>query len=153
MSRRPDSESWIRARRASDPVEDAVARWLIGRGYRVDRSVGERRDYDLRAERRFEVKADLRAPFTKRVALEFEYAGEPSGIFATGADILTMVVGCDAFSGPMRTWRDIASEPRWKRVAAGDDDKARIVLVDEAYLRARSDLLQRVRLDIAPDPR
>jgi hypothetical protein len=132
--KRPDSPSWKAAKAAGDEAELLVAREFGLRGFDCHRTIGKAA-YDLLLTARVEVKHDLCALSSGRVAVEVSCAGEPSGIMDTLATFWTFIVGDLCIIIPTKRLRDLAQRPDYDEVSAGDGRKTRCKLVPLEVLR------------------
>lgn len=125
---RADSPSWRRAKEAGDGGELRAADLLRPFGFEVLQAVGDERGYDLLALARVEVKTDLRAAETGNFAAEVSHGGRPSGLSTSTAMWWVVLAGGLALLAPVRVLRAMVAEGNYRRVRAGDGNKAECVL-------------------------
>ncbi len=138
--KRPDSESWKRAKALGDKGEELVAGWLAHWGGEVLRFIG-RASADFEVRWRVEVKCDERAQETGNVAVEVQYGSAPSGLYATSATHWVYFIGGVALLVRTAHLRGLIEEHDYDLVRAGDGKRAWVRLVPrrdfEGIVRAR----------------
>lgn len=132
--RRTDSAAWLKAKSAGDESELLVARFLQSRGAEVLKICGLGRA-DLEARWTFEVKHDLIAPTSGRVAVEVEYVGQPSGIVTTPVRTWFYHIGDEILWLEVTALRDLLTAGDYEAREAGDGKRARVKLVPMADMR------------------
>ena len=137
---RPDSPSWLKAKRHGDAGEAAAAAMWDGMGFAAGVRVGAKPS-DLVVSAKVEHKADLKAPRTGRVAVEFSRSGEPSGIATTDAGIWCFTVGWEFFVIPTRELRRLAEQGPFHIDWVGDRKQSLCVFVPVSELRRGSILV------------
>lgn len=130
-----DSPQWVAAKTEGDRAELAVAEWFQGRGFAVLRTIGKA-SFDLQLQANVEVKHDLKATITGKIAIETSYNGQPSGIYRTDAVWWVFVVGTDAIIAKVDVLRGLVERADHAPRSAGDGGQATVVLVSLAELRA-----------------
>ena len=131
----PDSPQWIAAKAEGDRAELAVAAWFKGRGFEPYKSLGLS-GVDLLLQCFVEVKNDLMALETGKVAIETAYRTQASGIMTSPANFWAIVVGGEAIIVETATLRDFVLRGRFREVQAGDNRAARVRLVPVDKLKA-----------------
>jgi len=131
---RPDSPEWRVAKAEGDRAELAVAEWFRGRGFQTYKALG-RTDFDLLLQCAVEVKHDLKAPQTGKVAIEVKHRSQLSGIMSTTASYWALVIGNQVFIVQTARLRDLALRSTCPEVPAGDDKASLVRLVPLDKLR------------------
>lgn len=128
MTYRPDSPKWLAAKAVGDRAELAVAEWFQSRGYAVFRTMGEIA-FDLLLQCQVEVKHDLQATKSRRVAIEVEHKGHPSGIVTTAATWWAIVIGGEAVIVKADVLRELVRSPACRLANAGDGKSTIVALI------------------------
>jgi hypothetical protein len=132
---RQDSPEWIAAKAEGDRAEMAIAKWFQGRGWQTYKTIG-RVDFDLLLQCEVEVKRDLQAPHTGNVAIETDYRGNPSGIMVSKATWWVIVLDVEAVIVKRDDLLHVVMSGKFREVAAGDGQAAKVRLVPVARLKA-----------------
>ena len=134
MMTRPDSDEWLKAKAQGDQAELAIAGWFRGRGYQVTKSLGAE-SFDLLLQASLEVKNDLKAEASGRVAIEVSYRGQPSGLMTTSASWFAIVVGREAILSKTDALRECIRIGKYPTCLGGDNKSSGLVLLPIAVLR------------------
>lgn len=118
--------------------ERAVEAWFTDRGFDVE-SVG-RTDprCDLHLSLSLEIKTDLAAERTGRVAVEIAHHGRPSGLSTSTAAAWCFVVGETGVMVPTWILRTMVKTGGYRRTNGGDYCASTLVLIPLEALKAAS---------------
>jgi len=129
--------TWSQTKQIGDEAEDRLADWFKAQDYHVLRTHG-REDYDIQLIRFIEVKHDIAAVRTGRVAVEVSFDGKPSGLTTSRADFWVFVIADDASLVPIAALRSVVASGRYRTVPAGDGLRARCFLIRTPELKRLS---------------
>ena len=132
---RPDSHAWLAAKTQGDQAELAIAGWFRGQGYLVAKTVGATAASDLLVQTQVEVKHDLLAESSGRVAIEISYRGHPSGLTTSQAAWWAIVVGREVFLLKADVLRECLRIGKYPTCFGGDNKSSGLVLLPIAVLR------------------
>lgn len=125
---RADSPEWLKSKAKGDRAELLVAEWFRGRGYLVAKTVGAE-SFDLLLQAHVEVKHDLRAVQSGRIAVEIRHRGQASGLLSTSATWWAIVVGDEAFLMKTDALRACVLSGKYQTKSGGDGQASEFVLV------------------------
>jgi hypothetical protein len=126
--------TWQERKQLGDEAERRIAEHFIRQGFTVSQTIGLA-DHDLTVSKRLEVKSDAAAVRTGNAAIEVSFDGEPSGIFATSAQLWAIVVGAEAYILEASVLRQAVERGGYRETSAGDGLRSRCVLVPLQELR------------------
>ena len=132
---RPDSDEWLKAKAQGDQAELSIAGWFRGQGYLVAKTVGATAASDLLVQTQVEVKHDLLAESSGRVAIEISYRGHPSGLTTSQAAWWAIVVGQEVFLLKADALRECIRIGKYPTCLGGDNKSSKLVLLPIAVLR------------------